>query len=160
LDLLAESLAAVFRLHPPVGRQPHTERPNIACHKNNLVGSLHHPLRKLHTSLVDLRQSVLQAVGCQLEAVGAEGVGLDDLRAGLDVGTVDLRHLRRLAEVQLVETALEAEAVRVQHGAHRAVSQDWGWGFIQVLQEFACAQENLFRKKISANFTPFYSINY
>ena len=39
--------------------------------------------------------SIVQTVTRQLDRIGPEGVGLEDLRAGLDVGFVDFLHQRR-----------------------------------------------------------------
>ena len=58
--------------------------------------------------------------GAELRAVGAEGIGLDDLRAGLDVGLVHAQDGFGLREVQFLEAALHAYGFK-QHGAHGAV---------------------------------------
>ena len=60
----------------------------------------------------------------QSKAVGAEGVGLDHLGPGGDVGPVDLLHDLGLGQVQLVEGALEGDSAGVQLRAHGAVAQD------------------------------------
>ena len=60
----------------------------------------------------------------ELHAVGAEGVGLDDVGAGADVGLVHFGDQVRLRQVQLVERAIEEHAPRVQHRAHRAVADE------------------------------------
>ena len=65
-----------------------------------------------------------QAEVAQLDAVGAEGVGLDHVRAVADVGLVDLGDEIGLREVQLVEGAIEEDALGVEHRAHRAVADE------------------------------------
>jgi hypothetical protein len=60
----------------------------------------------------------------QAEAIGPEGVRLDDLGAGLEVGAVHVDDPLGLQQAQLVERPLEAARALVQHRAHRAVAQD------------------------------------
>ncbi len=60
----------------------------------------------------------------QLDAIGAEGVGLDHVRAVADVGLMDLGDEVGLGEVQLVEGAIEEDALGIEHRAHRAVADE------------------------------------
>jgi hypothetical protein len=62
-----------------------------------------------------------EAMRRQLDRVGAEGVGLQDLRAGPDVLPVDLLHQVGPAEIQLVVAHVEKDTTPVEHGAHRPV---------------------------------------
>ncbi len=94
-DLLGEGLAGLLGLDAAERRQAHPQRADVAGHQHLPEGRHRHPARQLHPGPVDLGDLVLQAVRGQLVAVGAEGVGLDDLRPGLDVRAVDLRHQRR-----------------------------------------------------------------
>ena len=71
-----------------------------------------------------LRDLLLEAVGAELEAVGAEGVGLDDVDARLDVLLVDGAHEGGVREVQLVEAAVHEDAAGVEHRPHGAVAHD------------------------------------
>jgi hypothetical protein len=73
---------------------------------------------------VDLAQAIAQAELGQLEAVGAEGVGLEDVRPGPEVGLVNLGDDVGLGQVQLVERAVEKDALAVEHRAHRAVADE------------------------------------
>ena len=77
--------------------------------------------RQAHAGLVDVLQLFGDAEGRQARAVGAEGVGFEDLGAGLDVFLVDLADQVGLREVQLVEAAVDEDAARVEHGAHGAI---------------------------------------
>ena len=70
---------------------------------------------------VDPLGLVGQPVGRELERVGAEGVGLEQLGAGPDVLAVDVAHQVRLPEVELVVADVEEHAPPVEHGAHRPV---------------------------------------
>ena len=58
----------------------------------------------------------------QLQAIGPEGVGLDDLGAGTQVGLMDADHQVGLRQVQVLECAIEEDTPGVQLGAHRAVA--------------------------------------
>ena len=60
----------------------------------------------------------------QLVAVGAEGVGLDDLRSGFDVFAVDFATRAGLLQVEQVKTVFKTDAALVQHGAHGAIRED------------------------------------
>ncbi len=59
------------------------------------------------------------------ESVGAESVGLDDVRSGVHVGFVDLAHQLRPGDVELVETLGEGDPRRVEHGAHGAIEDSY-----------------------------------
>jgi hypothetical protein len=63
------------------------------------------------------RQSVLG----QFPGIGAEGVGLEDLRAGLHVGPVNVADQIGLLERQFVVADVEECAPGVEHGAHGPV---------------------------------------
>jgi len=60
-------------------------------------------------------------VGLKLDRVGAEGVGLEQLGAGLHVLLVDLPHLVGLREIHLVVAAVDVDPLGVEHRAHGAV---------------------------------------
>ena len=64
----------------------------------------------------------LEAVGPELEAVGAEGVGLHHVGARVHVLLVHAAHQGRVREVQLVEAAVHEDAAGVEHRAHGAVA--------------------------------------
>ena len=78
--------------------------------------------RQAHAGQVELGDALLEAVARQAKAAGAERVGLDDLRAGRDVGPMDGAHQVGVRHVQLGQRAIERDAAGVQHGAHRAVA--------------------------------------
>src|SRR5882762_6431145 len=59
----------------------------------------------------------------ELETVGAESIGFDDLRAGFDIGLVDAEDGFRLCGVEFIEAALRADGF-VQHGAHGAIGDE------------------------------------
>ena len=78
--------------------------------------------RDLRALGVDRLHLVAEAEAGQLDAVGAERVGLDDVRAGLHVLGVHLGDQGRLRQVQPVEAAVDEDALGVQQRAHRAVA--------------------------------------
>jgi hypothetical protein len=73
---------------------------------------------------VDVPHPVLEPMAGELDAVGTEGVGLDQLGAGRNVRSVNLLDDFGLGEVELVEGALEAHSPDVELGSHRAVPQE------------------------------------
>ena len=75
-----------------------------------------------------LRDLRLEAVGPELEAMRAEGVGLDDVGPRLEVVLVDAAHEVGVREVQLVEAAVHEHAAGVQHRAHGAVADHDAFG--------------------------------
>ena len=89
-----------------------------------LVGSLVHCLaRYFHPGPVDLDHLVRQAIALQAQGIGAKRIGLDDLRARLQVLLVDGSHHFRLGEIQLVVATVDEDAPGVQTGPHGAIAQ-------------------------------------
>ena len=72
---------------------------------------------------VDLGHFSGQSMAGQPEAVGAEGVGLKNLGAGLQVLLVNGEDQAGIGEVQLVVAAVDEDAAGVEHGAHGAVGE-------------------------------------
>jgi hypothetical protein len=67
--------------------------------------------------------SVLETMLFELEAVGAECVGLDYIRAATDVFAVDLFDQIGTAKVQLIKAGVEVNALGVEHRPHRPVAE-------------------------------------
>src|SRR5690606_2727045 len=65
-----------------------------------------------------------EAVARQRQPVGAEGVGLDHVGAGLDVVAVHAAYQLRLRQAELVVAAVEEHAALVEQGAHGPVEQE------------------------------------
>ena len=59
----------------------------------------------------------------QAEAVGAEGVGLENLRAGLQILLVNGQNQAGIGEVQLVVAAVDEDAAGIKDCAHGAVGE-------------------------------------
>ena len=66
--------------------------------------------------ILRLRGAAVLGLG---QAVGAEGVGRDDVRARIDVGAVDVQDRVRMGQVE--GFAVAAETVALEHRAHRPV---------------------------------------
>src|SRR5215813_10325989 len=77
--------------------------------------------RDLRRRGVDLGEFVVQPLGGELQSGRAVGIGLDDLGAGFDVFAVDGEHDLGAGKVQLVITAIDVNALGIDHRAHRAV---------------------------------------
>ena len=95
--------------------------PDRAGHQAAPGGGLPREPRALAVDLADLG---LEPVGTELEAVGPEGVRLDDVGARVQVLLVDAAHEGGVREVQLVEAAVQEDAARVEHRAHGPVAHD------------------------------------
>jgi len=128
-DLLAEGGAGVLRADAAVGPQAHAERPDRAGDVKLRSGGLGGgPPRQGDARRIDGPDLRLQAEAGQLVAVGAEGVGLEQLRAGRQKAGVNGGDQLRAAQVQFIKAGVDGDAVLVQGGAHRAVGQDRGAG--------------------------------
>ena len=67
------------------------------------------------------REAAFQPILVKLVGSCAEGVGLDDVGAGAKVFRVNFAHQVRITEIQFVVTAIDVDALGVEHRAHRAV---------------------------------------
>ncbi len=123
-DLLAEGSIGLLGAHAAKGGQPHAQRPHRPGDEHRFEGCFDHAAGQLHGGGVDLGHLRFEAVLGQLEAVGAEGVRFDDLRARVNVSPMDFGHRGGLSKVEFVEALVEGDAARVQHGAHGAIGQE------------------------------------
>ena len=72
---------------------------------------------------VDGVQLVGDAERPELDAIGAERVRLDDVRARADVFLVHFGDQIRLRHVQRIEALVDEHALRIQHRPHCAVEE-------------------------------------
>ena len=91
---------------------------HVATHQEIRAGRL---AGQRHGGAVDVRGPVREAVAPQLDAVGAEGVGQDELRAGLDIAAVDAGDQLRIAQRELLVAGIDKHALVVDDRAHRPV---------------------------------------
>ena len=121
LRLLAEVLARLVDAGLAPGLDADAERADRAGDVGLLARRVARNPRPL---FVDRVQPVGEAERSELDAVRAEGVGFDHVRAGADVLLVHLGHQIRLGDVQRVEALVDEDALRVEHRAHRAVAHE------------------------------------
>src|SRR5512138_3636310 len=82
--------------------------------------------------MVDLEDAVVTAVFFYGDAVGAEGVGFDDVHADVEEGAMDLLHGFGVGDDQVVVTAVEllaakvlgGEVLRLEASSHRAIEDE------------------------------------
>ena len=92
---------------------------------------------------VDLVQIRVEPVLLELVSSGAKRVGLNDVRAGANVFSVNLAHQIRTAEVQLVVATIDVNTLGLEHRAHGAVDNEdaiAGENFLKWLHLFNCGR--------------------
>ena len=99
------------------------DRADRAGQEDRLAGDLAGLASQLDRPNVDVTNPAVEAMAGELDAVGAEGIGLDQLGAGGNVRSVDFLDDFGLREIEFVEGTLEADAARVELGAHGPVAQ-------------------------------------
>src|SRR5437016_2635396 len=114
--------------------EPHAERPDGA-HDAGPAGA--RGARQLGRRPVDLLCLVGEPEAAELEGIGAERVGLEDLGAGADVCFVHFLDELGLFHAQLVVADVQEEALRIQHRAHRPV-EDVDLAVFQEVAEGDC----------------------
>ena len=100
------------------------ERPDGAEHQHVAPHGLANVAREPHPRPVDLAHPALEPVDGELEAVGAERVGLQEVGAGGDVLLVNPLDGLRVVEVQHVEAGVEGHPPGVEHRAHGPVGEE------------------------------------
>ena len=97
------------------GLQPDAQRADGSDDEGPALGR---PTGKRDRGAVDGFGLVVETVARQLDRIGSERVGLQDLGPGLDVRFVDLLHQSGLGEVQLIVADVHEHPAAVQHRAH------------------------------------------
>ena len=122
LRLLAEILARLVDAGLAPRLDADAERPDRAGHV--APARARRAARSSRPAALIGVQPIGQAERAELDAVGAERVGLDDVGAGADVFLVHLGDQIRLREVQRVEALVDEDALRIEHRPHRAVADE------------------------------------
>src|SRR5690606_22560782 len=117
LRLFAEDGPRLCKRSRAVRLDPDAERTHRARYQCATPRRRARQRRRTRVQLADLR---LESVLRQLHAVRTEAVRLQQLRASLDVRGVDVPDEVRLLQVQLVVTAVDEDALLVEHRAHCA----------------------------------------
>ena len=108
----------------PTGRDRLPDAADRAGQEHGFTAHFARLAGDLDRAEVDVADTPFEPIGGQPNAVGGEGIGLDHLGAGGDIGAVDGLDEVRLQQVQLVEAALVRHALGVQLRAHAPVEQD------------------------------------
>ncbi len=98
--------------------EPRAERTD--CAEDRAVGA-DCTSRQARRRGVEQFHVVGETVLCQLERIGAERVGLDQLGAGVGVCGVNLAHHVGCLHDEFVETGVEKDPLVVEHRSHRAI---------------------------------------
>ena len=99
-----------------------------AGHEHVAAGDLAGLAGQLRGAPVDEGRALGQSERREADAVGAEGVRLDDVGAGRDVLAMDGRHELRAAQHELVERGALRHAAAEEQRAHGAVEQQGARG--------------------------------
>ena len=124
LGLLAKNFPEMFR-RGFARITDHAERPDRSRNQNFVAGGLARLARDFHAAMIEFRDALFQAECAQLVPIGAERVGLDDVRAGFEIGHVHAKHFFGARGVQFVDAALRPESF-VEQGAHGSVRDQHG----------------------------------
>ena len=122
--LLAERGARLVRLDGSKRREVFPERTDRAEDEHVAAHALADVPCEPGAAPVDLANASRQAVHSELEAVGAEGVGLDAVGARRDVLGMDALHELRVIDAQDVEACVQGHATRIEHRAHGAIAEE------------------------------------
>src|SRR5271156_3407842 len=76
-----------------------------------------------HRAMIQFGDAIRHAELAELVAIGAEGIGFDDLCAGFDVGLMDVKDGFAVGDVEFVHAALRADGF-VEQGTHCAVADE------------------------------------
>ena len=115
-DLLARNFA---------NARPDAQRPDRAGDEHFVGGRFARLAGDFHAAVIERHHLLGQSQGGQFHTIGAEGIGLDNLRSGLDVGLVHAENRLRLGNVQLLEAALRTGGFK-QHRAHGPIGHEHG----------------------------------
>jgi hypothetical protein len=142
-DLLPESLAGFHRLHPAQRGQGNPKGPYRAGDPHRAAGVRRSLTGQLHPRAVEAGHLILQTVLRQPVTVRPEGVGLQDLRPGLQIQPMNLSDDLRGFHVQRFIAAIKGEAPGVEHRAHRPIGQHRTPGQTLQQRRFGCHRSSL-----------------
>jgi hypothetical protein len=140
--LLGENRLGLLDGGGSIGLDAHAERSDGARDKPVLAGRF---ARQSRRGLVDRVHFAFEPELCQLEAVGAERVGLQCFRPRLDVGLVHVTHEIRRAQVQVVVALIDEHAPRIEHRPHCPVEDEDGVGIEEPLEQCLPGHSDLLR---------------
>ena len=79
--------------------------------------------RDFHAARIELGDAIAHAQLAEFVAIGAESIGLDDLRAGFDIGLCARNTASAWVDVQFFDRALRAHCF-IEQRSHRAVGDE------------------------------------
>ena len=88
-----------------------------------MLGGLSRLARDFHASMIEFGDALLQAKRGKLVAVGAKRIGLDDVRARLEVGHVNAENFLGARGIEFIHAALRPQGL-VEQRPHRAVRDE------------------------------------
>ena len=100
-----------------------SERADGASDQNFVLGGFARLASDFHSAMIQFRDALGHSKLAELVAVGAEGVGFDDLGAGFEVALMDVENGFGVEGVQLVHAALRADEL-VEQRAHGSVGDE------------------------------------
>ena len=100
-----------------------SERSDRAGDKDFVFRGLARFAGDFHGAMIQFGDTVGHAELAELVAIGAEGIGLDDLRAGFDIGLMNVKDGFAVGDVELVHAALRADRF-IEQRAHGAVADE------------------------------------
>ena len=116
-----------------------TGRPDAPCDRHRAIGQVCSPSRHRDAGLVQLGDTVAELVEIETEPVAAEGVGEDDVGAGLDEPAMDLLDEVTLFHVEQLGAASALEAEREERGSHRPIGHQIGVVGEQIGEHCSCS---------------------
>jgi hypothetical protein len=114
----------LFGLDAPERRNTHPKRPDIAGNEHVLERGRSDPPGEFHAGTIYLRYLAPKSMLPQLKAIRAKCICEDYLSPRLNVRAVHIGDYSRVCQVELVEALVKAHTSRMQHGAHRTISQE------------------------------------
>ncbi len=124
LDLLAKRRAHRLRRDDAEGRQGAPGRTDRARHQRRATSDLTRFACQAHRLLVDLAHPVGEPERLQFEAIGAKGIRLQQVRAGVEIGAVRVEDELGTGEIERVERLVEGRPGGIEHGADGAIGED------------------------------------
>lgn len=122
-DLFTKGVVCLITRDSTDGRELDAERSDGGDNECVFAGGVDSGAGEPDACGVDFCHLIFEPVFLEFEAVGAKGVGLDDLSARAQIFFVKLPDERGLFEVERVKALFERDAVGVEEGAGGAVAQ-------------------------------------
>src|SRR5207237_3583252 len=117
LELLAKSRARFIQTGRSQGLDPNAKRTHRSGDEQIILGDI---ARDFGGGAIDLRDLRHESVLRELDAIGAEAVGLENLSPCFSVRLVYVAHKIGCAQVELVVALVDEDTLVVEHRPHSA----------------------------------------